>query len=182
MSSEASEEGEEGGERCLNFLVCQHTSAPTCGPLCMTCGSWLKLDGFGWDQLDIALDSPEPCPVCLGEHLPSVRLPQCTHRLCPDCFRCIMFWDETRHHLDPRPYGCPPCPNACDNPVRGSQCYCDEYDTIQDAWKVSHPNEYQLWNESEHLSIEIPIEGSYASKQCPICREEYHRNLHGAGM
>jgi hypothetical protein len=156
---------------CVNALVCGSEwegEGPRPGEdTCMTCGPWFKMNGFGFGKLDID-ETPIECPICT-ETEPSVRFPQCTHRVCPGCFRDIMFWDETRHHLDPLPYGCPPCPNGCENPPRGSQCYCDEYDSVKDQWKKDFPVQFQKYNDDENESIETPIDNpTLASKKVPF--------------
>lgn len=169
---------------CVNELVCGNKWEGEEGPLpgentCMTCGPWFKTGGFGFGKLDID-ETPVECAICT-ETKPSVRFPQCTHRVCTGCFRDIMFRDETRHHLDPMLYGCPPCPNGCKNPPRGTQCYCEEYDAVQDQWKEDFPGEFRRWNDDEHESIGTPIDNpTLASKRCPFCRREYDRDLHGS--
>ena len=111
----------------------------------------------------------------------SVRFPQCKHRVCPTCFREIMFWDETRHHMSSVPFGCPPCPNGCSNPVKGKQCNCDEYSTVQEQWKLEHPARYAEWEVEEQRNIESPRDNeAYASKKCPFCRATYDRLQHGS--
>jgi hypothetical protein len=92
-----------------------------------------------------------------------------------------MFWDESRHHISPVPYGCPPCPNGCTNPIRGTQCYCYEYDPVQEQWEKDFPVQFQKWNDDEHESIETPLDNpTFASKKCPFCRRMYDRDLHGS--
>jgi hypothetical protein len=100
--------------------------------------------------------------------------PGCSHWLCVKCSREIIYRDETRYHLDPRPFGCPPCPNGCNNPVRGKQCYCEEYDAVQDAWGSEFPVECKIWIDCEHLSIESDhTDNSYGSRKCPVCRRSW---------
>ena len=176
---------------CVNAAVCEHAwpegfHEMNGNDTCMTCGPWFKFGGFGWGKLDID-DTPVTCAVCL-DTLPSVKLPQCTHRLCFQCFRDIMFWDEARYHLSPVPFGCPPCPNGCENPEKGHQCGCDEhydYDfDISDSenksvvaeWKRESPLQYEAWIDAEDDSIEMGTDDSFGSAVCPLCRAKYTRN------
>ena len=145
---------------------------------CMACGPWFKAGGFGFGRLDIATAKNE-CPICLDDVADDVRFPQCKHRVCPPCFRKIMFYDECRRHLSPVPYGCPPCPVGCENPVRGVQCYCNDYDAVKDAWEASDPAASAIWHDAECASLEAP-DGSFGTKACPLCRTKYDRHLHGS--
>jgi hypothetical protein len=164
----------EEGAPCVNHVMCGESTCPqvTSSGTCMSCGSWFKLGGHGFNALDIG--PPVECVVCTTVG-PSVKFPQCMHRACPACFKDIMFWDETRTHLDPRQFGCPPCPNACDNPVRGRQCGCYEYDPVQVAWGQTHPQEYKAWGDAEQRSADAPMGGAYATKACPVCRVVWQR-------
>ena len=146
---------------------------------CMHCGPWFKVAGFGFGCLDIAVANNTECAVCFDVTERDVRFPQCKHRVCPPCFRKIMFWDESRGHLCPVPYGCPPCPSGCKNPARGTQCYCDEYDALKDDWQARDPVAYTAWNDAEQVSIYTP-DGSFGTKECPFCRAKYDRHLHGS--
>ena len=161
---------------CVNNLVCDNPRSPT-EDTCATCGPWFKLGGFGFGRLDID-ETSATCPVCANSVNHMVRFPQCTHSVCVTCFREIMFFDESRAHLDPRPYGCPPCPNGCDNPRRGKQCYCDEYDEVQEEWQASDPRAWNAWNRAEEKSIEQG-DSYYATAKCPFCRVVYDRSKHG---
>ena len=162
---------------CVNVAVCGNDS---CGDenTCMTCGSWFKISGFGFGKLDIASASGD-CNICSNAMSFDVRFPQCSHRVCVQCFKDIMLFDETRQHLGKVPFGCPPCPNGCSNPVKGRQCYCEEYDAIQEAWECDHPGEHKVWNDEENKSIGKPTDDAYGKAICPFCREKYDRSLHG---
>ena len=144
----------------------------------MDCGSWVKTCGFGFGKLDIALASGE-CNICSNEISFDVRFPQCSHRVCVKCFKDIMFLDDRRKHLDLVPFGCPPCPNGCSNPVKGRQCFCEEYDAIQEVWIRDNPEKHRMWYEAEMKSIETPSDDAYGKATCPFCREKYNRSLHG---
>ena len=72
---------------------------------CMTCRS------FGWGTLHIH-DAQDECSICGEEVSRKLKFPNkdCSHSFCLSCSRNIIFWDETRYHLNPCKYGCPPCP------------------------------------------------------------------------
>jgi len=54
------------------------------------------------------------CDICT-ETNQQVKLPNCSHYTCIECFKQIYFFDETKYYLNPEKYGCPPCPNGCNN-------------------------------------------------------------------
>ena len=104
----------------------------------------------------------------------------------------IIFWEPTKYCLSPVPYGCPPCPNGCKNPLRGVQCNCVEFYNntatffcdfdkgpgVIQKWDRKHPDQYQKWIDKESISFKIPI-GAYANRTCPLCRkrlEDYPQN------
>ena len=117
-------------------------------------------------------ENNEQCPVCLEEPLFLIKFPPCVHYFCKSCTSNICLWDETRYHLSPVPYGSPPCPNGCENPIKGRQCYCEEYFTIENNWKQSNPEDYQRWYDDDNLSILQP-DLFYANKTCPLCRAKF---------
>ena len=152
--------------KCLNFEFCQNTF-PTWfsrRPYCIGC------DVNGWKTLEIR-DTTEECCVCYETRGRELKFPaDCGHYFCIPCSREIINWNECRTHLDPVPYGCPSCPNGCANPSKGIQCYCEEYDEIQNSWRISHPWQFKKWNDDEHESIETTIDPVYGSRLCPLCR------------
>jgi hypothetical protein len=157
---------------CLNYEFCHNRPGPVeLGPFCMTCGS--AYNGKQWDKLTF-IDSKEDCDVCFNHCDRKVMFPaNCGHAFCIECSKAILLWDETRYHLDPVRYGCPPCPNACENLAKGKQCYCEEYDAIVDLWHEAHPDQFSLWNEAEHESIENSDDITYGKGVCPLCRRKY---------
>ena len=168
--------------KCVNAVVCDN-EAVLGETTCMNCGPWFRF-GFGFGALDIA-DATCPCPVCLADVNHDVKFPQCSHRVCASCFRKIMFWDESRYHLNPVPFGCPSCPNGCENPIRGTQCDCYEYDAVKENWEAADPVNCAAWRDAECVSIDVSIEtpdedGAYGRAACPICRAKYNRDLHGS--
>lgn len=138
--------------------------------LCTNC------DIFNWNELEFR-DTNEDCAVCYCNYNREMKFPtNCGHWFCISCSKNILFWDETRYHLSPEPYGCPPCPNGCNNPKKGKQCYCEEYDDIQEIWILNHRDQFEQWNDDEHKSIELSEHTSgsvYSSKTCPLCRKKY---------
>ena len=171
------------GIKCKNYELCQHILPPEhyenlANYLCMTCGDWFKVGGFGWNELEFRVGEEE-CVVCNETSNKQLKFPtNCGHWFCLSCSRNILFWDETRYHLSPVPYGCPSCPNGCVNPEKGKQCYCEEYDEIQEEWEQEQPDKYKEWNNAEYISIELSenIGGSvFGSAKCPLCRKKYER-------
>ena len=168
--------------KCKNYELCQGTLAldhfeMVANYLCMTCGSWFKVGGFGWNDLEFK-DCTEDCDVCSETVTRKLKLPtNCGHWFCISCSRNILFYDETRHHINPALYGCPPCPNGCINPDKGTQCGCEEYDEIQDNWRNYAPEECDKWIEAEQRSILAGYnsDSSYGSCKCPLCRKKYER-------
>ena len=173
---------ERNGIKCKNYELCQHILPPEhyinyANYLCMTCGDLFAF-GFGWNELEFR-DSENECPVCNETDNKQMKFPtNCGHWFCVNCSKNILFWDETRYHLSPVPYGCPSCPNGCVNPQKGTQCYCKEYDEIQNIWEHENSDKYKEWNDAEDKSIENSEEpeGSvWGSKKCPLCRKIYKR-------
>lgn len=163
-------------ERCPNFDICKawvprsvfmESDCALC-PMCRkTFGSVIQC------SVETLI-----CPVCYAfEKL--AHIPACGHSLCTRCIYKIAFpKDEDCYHLDPRPYGAPPCPNACRNPRRGVQCYCIEYDVLLDAWGVSEPEAFRAFREAEEMSILCgeEIGSALGSALCPFCRSDFKAN------
>lgn len=165
----------EGGIKCKNYELCKHILSPDWfsmfgNYICLSC------DMFGWKQLEFK-ESEEECVVCNENVNKQVKFPaNCGHWVCVGCSRNILFWDETRYHLSPIPFGCSPCPNGCINPVKGKQCYCENYDEILEQWEQEKPEQYKEYIDAENLSIELSetTAGSvFSSKKCPLCRKKY---------
>jgi hypothetical protein len=175
------EDYEENRIKCKNYELCesllpQDHYINIGNYLCMTCGSWFKF-GLGWDELTF-IDSNEECSICFNNCTKKLIFPtNCGHSFCIKCSKNILFWDETRYHLSPEPYGCQPCPNGCINPIKGEQCYCEEYKIVQDNWKLEQPDAYKQWNDNEDLSIEQGEDNNsyFSNCTCPLCRKKYKR-------
>lgn len=116
-------------------------------------------------------DEEEVCPVCYTASTAFVEFPvDCGHFFCGKCISDLYFFDETRYHLSPVPFGCEECPNGCDNPVRGRQCECAEYEIVISEWMADDPAQATRWQSAEMDSIENYDDMAYASKKCPLCR------------
>ena len=154
---------------CENYAFCKKM-LPDFMKRCIGC------DSFGLYAIPFYNVEDEECPVCLRSHVTSMEFPtKCGHRLCVECARDIIFWDETRYHLDPTSFGAPACPNGCQNPIRGRQCYCEEYDEVINKWERDKPLAWKAWNDAEHASIDNSPDDdeAYASGKCPLCRQKY---------
>jgi len=168
--------------KCKNYEFCEGTLSldhfeMVANYLCMTCGSWFKVCGFGWNELEIK-DCKEECAVCSETVNRKLKFPtNCGHWFCISCSRNILFYDETMYHINPALYGCPPCPNSCINPDKGTQCGCEEYDEIQDKWRDDAAEECEKWIEAEQHSILAGYNSnsSYGTCKCPLCRKKYER-------
>jgi len=83
--------------------------------------------------------------------------------------RYLLFCDEISvFNVSPVPYGCPPCPNHCNNPEKGRQCQCVIYDNVIEAW----------WNQNieqgEKFTFECYLDGKTRNRQkinCPLCSD-----------
>jgi hypothetical protein len=163
-------------EKCPNYELCQNTKVDGMGSdFCMTCGSWFKM-GFGWDKLTF-VETTEECVVCMNICDKKLMFPtNCGHAFCISCSKDILFWNQTRYQLSQVFYGCPPCPNGCVNPIKGEQCYCEEYDVVEEEWKNNQPEKYQEWVTAEEKSIKNSFsEVTYGKATCPLCRKKYER-------
>ena len=166
----------EGGIKCRNYELCEAVLPPDCWKwnkkyLCINC------ENFGWEKLTF-IDCNDECIICYKNCNKKMLFPtNCNHSFCIECSRDLLFFDETRFHLSPEPYGCPPCPNGCINPIKGRQCYCEEYSDIQDIWEIEDYNQWKKWNNDEDLSIEGYIEEDdstqFGKGICPLCRRKY---------
>ena len=142
---------------CENYSLCQNMipNINFQSDYCMQCGDWFKL-GFGWNKLEFSGEEKE-CKSC-KKSTKQLKFPtECGHWVCVDCFRDSLFWDERRYHLNPTSFGGPSCPNNCNNPVKGAQCYCDEYygdNSVIENWGIEDPINYELWQEAESESID----------------------------
>lgn len=155
--------------QCINKEVCGNRWVPQeyCNPQCISC----KIYAVG--TLEFRECPPETvCAVCM-ESDQQVKFPRagCTHWFCVACTRLLVYGDEGRYYLDPRAFGCPPCPNGCDNPIRGKQCFCEDYDSVKDEWELQKKSEYDEWLRAEDELCYAEEPGSAFGKgECPLCR------------
>jgi len=159
---------------CKNFEFCQNeTILEIDSEFCMTCGSWFK-GGFGWDALTF-IDVSDECIICMNLCKRKIMFPtKCGHSFCIPCSYNLLIEDKTKYHLSPVPYGCPPCPNGCDNPIEGTQCYCEEYDDIINIyWGIQKSEEFIRWANAETVSL---AQTTYGKGVCPLCRNKYVRD------
>jgi len=156
---------------CPNVYFCECVDIPGYLDYCMGCLS------HGWKSLSFR-DTMEPCAVCLENKGREMRFPACNHWFCTDCSRNILLWDETRYHIDPVPFGCPPCNHAVNGAKSCNSRPCTENDdNIVDAWKDRYPENGEAWILAEDISVENSHSGNtcdssaFSSKVCPLCRE-----------
>jgi hypothetical protein len=63
-----------------------------------------------------------------------------------------------------------------ENPEKGKQCNCEEYDSIQEEWEQSKPDEFNKWNYHQNISIyNSSNDITYGKGTCPLCRKKYFR-------
>jgi hypothetical protein len=164
----------EGGIKCKNYELCKAILPEwwfecKANYLCTTC------DMFGWKELEFKKNDDE-CVVCNETGNKQIKFPaNCGHWFCVSCSEKILFWDETLYHLSPVSFGCSPCPNGCINPIKGKQCYCEDYDEILERWEQENPRQYKEYNDAEYLSIELSettIGSVFGSQKCPLCRKK----------
>ena len=174
----------DGGIKCRNYDLCKYILSPDNFEsfqtyLCGQCNYWFKPDEYGCNKLQFR-ESEEECAVCTETGIKQVKFPaNCGHWFCVSCSSNILFWDETRYHLQMSQFGCPPCPNGCINPIKGKQCYCDDYYNIINKWKDDEPSSFKIWYDAEETSVRLSetTPGSvFHSLKCPLCRKKYDRN------
>lgn len=89
---------------------------------------------------DFARNSLEKYPVLLTKN-PLVRFPTCHHFA---CFECMGKLTEDPsldiQSLDPRDFGCEPCPNNCEN-----LCECEEFEEKLIEWDWPDFYHYHNW-------------------------------------
>jgi len=83
--------------KCKNYELCNGTLAldhyeMVANYLCTTCGSWFKICGFGWDNLEFK-DCDEDCDVCGVSVDRKLKFPtNCGHSFCILCSKTILFY------------------------------------------------------------------------------------------
>ena len=190
---------------CVNVELCgvkqpgwmfssAHGSTSQYGNLCRHCDG-MRINGIfevlhsvpsliphqPWQRLEFK-DATEPCSVCFEQKDRVVKFPFCTHYFCIDCTWAVLHGHgESDYHISPVPYGCPPCPNGCENPIRGVQCYCLEYFNndedegplgVIQQWETSNPEAYETYMSSANWTC-VANHPVYGSGKCPLCRATY---------
>ena len=158
---------------CVNYELCEHTTWSLTGECCMICGSLFKVGGFGWDKLTFIDCVDEECGVCLNSCNRKLLFPtNCGHSFCIKCSRELLFFDESKYHLDPRGYGCPQCPNGCIE-----DCDCDEFIELYENWQQNNSEKCKEYNNNQNILIDQG-ENNYRihGKKCPMCRSKYSRS------
>lgn len=105
----------------------------------------------------------------------TILISECGHSFCVDC--SIYFYQDL--HLSPVYYGCPSCPNGCNNPKRGNQCDCDEYDAVKDNWLKTDPLQYHLWISKDTLyryKNKYKDHTDFTAFRCPVCVSFLNKN------
>lgn len=161
----------KGRLKCKNYKLCEFILSSEWYIYIINC---IYPSSNIYGSIDLEFDeNTEECDICFESYNKYVKIyTSCNHKICPSCSQNILMWDETNYRLSPVPYGCPPCPNNCFNPIKGKQCYCTEYDEILDRWKEEYPDEYKKYNDDEKTSIELSetIDGVvYNLYKCPLC-------------
>lgn len=172
----------KGWFKCKNYKLCESMLSDEWYIYITTC-IYPSYNIFGSNDLEFGEnteefdENTEDCDICFESNNKYVKVStSCNHRICVGCSQNMLVWDETKYRLSPVPYGCPPCPNKCFNPIKGEQCYCTEYDEILDRWKKEYPDEYKEYNDDEKTSIELSETTNgvvYGSYKCPLCIKKY---------
>ena len=115
------------------------------------------------------------CPICYSENTKMVKFPakDCINWFCIDCCKTMIWRDPSRYHLNPILFGCPPCPNQCENPEKGKQCDCTEYEALKKEWKTIDHEGYHEWQQKEQYSIKNTPDSYFGEGKCALCRRMF---------
>jgi hypothetical protein len=164
--------------KCINYEYCRGEIEPDVGEdTCMGCGSWFAF-GSGWDKLEF-MDVNEECNICFSNVKRKVKFPtKCGHSFCIECTHELLEYDEYRYHINPMPYGCPPCLHAnANNPsCKSRPCYDELDDPVVENWEKNDPAQSKKWRNAEIESVhKAEKEYEIRSNKCPMCRKKYER-------
>jgi hypothetical protein len=160
-----------GMGKCQNYALCQNE-----------CQLWLldvyngrcpdceHVEGVGGVPLPEVKENKGniECPVCFDIPDVFIKFPPCTHHFCANCSRRLIFLDETKFEVSRVIFGCPPCPNGCQNPRVGRQCHCEEYEDIMKIWERDHPDHCREFEEMQ-MFVDDNLHDETIGR-CPICR------------
>jgi hypothetical protein len=143
----------QGGIKCKNYLLC-HEVLPEWWWDCKECYLCTNCDMMFGNHLEAKVDSE--CPICLETKI-GVKLMNCNHIICLECFKRIWYGDDS---------GEPQFPY--------SQQIEDEYYDDQDnpKWNIDYPfiQKYQ----QDHNQWDDNRQNKYANetnlRRCPLCR------------
>jgi len=156
--------------KCKNFDLCE-ALLPTweCKGCCRCTNCDIQFGNF----TIIFEEREDECGVCLETTMKQAKItPHCSHWFCVPCARKLVGCDPqwlAQYELSMVPYGCPPCPNGCANPVQGVQCYCEEYYAeggIYEQWFKECPEDHRKHGDDE----ERTLKENRQPLKCPLCR------------
>lgn len=129
-------------EKCPNFEICG-TVSPKCYMLCnfnvyINCAVV-----FGGILQNKHIENKEECCICLEEFNNFIKLEQCTHYLCTNCFRKHNKWNKIK-----------------ENEIK----VIENYNKDKDSNIINKEDEYEeKYDEEEDGNDKI---------KCPMCRRE----------
>lgn len=167
-------------EYCPNYEFCQQKYPKWFGwchsGRCNYCNQ-----KFHKQKLEFINDDDD-CPVCHESTSRKMIFPACTHKFCLDCSRNILMWDESRWHIDPVPYGAPPCPHhdIGEESCRSRPCYLEKGESDEEdlddrmvLWYRINPEARERWRDGEEYNLENnPDNLTYGNMTCPVCRKK----------
>ena len=167
--------GSNKGYRCKNYELCGE-GLPDWWYGCKGC--YLCMGCIMLFERELTFDTrEEECPVCLSNEKSQIQQ-NCGHWMCVSCAKVIYYWDEEKYHISPIPYGCPPCPNGCEQPLRGPSCNCEEFTNentgVIEIWSREYPQQFTDWNTDEQTSValgELNSGSAVGTRKCPLCRQ-----------
>ena len=167
-------------EFCGNFAVQDPRDGTlTFDGLCITCD--MRLFTVGLYRREVPLqfrDATDRCVVCLGDVKREMKfpMPECPHWFCFACMMDLFEDPKERFDLSPVPFGCPPCPDGCAQPLQGPQETCDVCDALFVEWTNEAFEACLSWQERSEEARQTGLENSKCgSKECPLCRKKYVR-------